>query len=81
MYVLKELNEIAPEGVQGDLYVAGDLVADGYLKEQSPTATSELSAATHPFIINPFVKEDENKYFFKKYLIVNCTKKLFNKIC
>ena len=65
MYVLKELDEIAKEGVEGDLYVAGDLVADGYLKDQAPFAASDLLEAPSPFIINPFAKEDESKYFLQ----------------
>ena len=64
MYILKELDEIAKEGVEGDLYVAGDLVADGYLKDPAPVATSDLTDAPLPFIINPFAKEDESKYAY-----------------
>ena len=65
MYVLKELDEIAKEGVEGDLYVAGDLVADGYLKDPAPAAASDLLDSPSPFIVNPFANEEESEYFLQ----------------
>lgn len=61
MYVLKELDEIAKEGTEGDLYVAGDLVADGYLREPTAVSSVDLYSAPLPFIINPFEKEEDSK--------------------
>lgn len=47
LYILDEYGEPVPVGVQGDLWLGGDGLVDGYLNQPEPTE--------HHFVPNPFI--------------------------
>ena len=50
-YILDVLEERVPENLEGELYVSGPLVADGYLGGEADENKS------YPFVQNPFANE------------------------
>lgn len=46
MYILDKNKKIVPEGVQGELYISGDGLAKGYVKDQAQT---DEKFTAHPF--------------------------------